>query len=169
MKIAYRKQSQNPDKHPLMNNDYFFDKYEIADDQEQAMIDAGYTVLSEQDFNSTMAALDLTAYNAAIAPTSTEIVNGIVERAKVFGDSIAKEFKTENVLMGITQAGKTVAVTKYMHWIEHHTLAGSLYAALEEIATKQAEGLPSDLSPFVTDERLTAFKNKIKVYLGIPI
>lgn len=169
MRIAFKTQIENPDKHAQMPDGYVWEKYEIEDNRHAEFEAMGFTILSIEEFNSVMAAIDLTAYNAAIAPTGSEIVNGIVERAKAFGESVAKEFKTENVLMGITQAGKTVAVTKYMHWIEHHTLAGSLYAALEEIAVKKAEGLPSDLAPFITTERLTAFENKIKTYLGIPL
>lgn len=169
MMIAYRPQSLNPDKPALMPDGYYWDKYEIEDGLVESFVAQGYTVISVESFNSDMSAIDLTAYNASIAPTAQQTVEAVVAAAKSFGEQLVAEFKTENVLMGITQAGKTVAVTKYLHWVEHHTLAGSLYASLEEIAVKQAEGIPSDLAPFVTDARLTTFKNKIQIYLGVPL
>lgn len=169
MMIAYKPQSLNPDKHPAMPDAYHWELYEIEDSLVENFQAQGFTLMSPADFAAAMALIDLTAYNVATAPTADQIVNAVVEAAKAFGEKIVKEFKTENVLMGITQQGKTVAVTKYLHWIEHHTLGGSLYAALEEIAAKQAEGLPTDLAPFITNDRLNGFKNKIKTYLGIPL
>lgn len=169
MMIAYKPQSQNVDKHPQMPDEYYFEKYEIDDSLQEQFSSLGYIVLSVENFNSAMSAIDLTSYNAAIAPTSAEIVAKIVENAANFGISISDEFKTENVMMGITQSGKTGVITKYLHWVEHFVEAGSLYEAIKEIDVKLTEGVPADYAPFITADRLTTFKNKIKTYLGIPL
>jgi hypothetical protein len=169
MMIAYTKQSSNPLKLVAMPDDYYWEKYEIDETLQEQFANLGYIVLTVENFETQMAAIDLTAYNTAIAPTPTQVVEKKISDAKDFGESILKEFATENVLMGITQAGKTEAVTRYLHFVEHYIEQGSLYAAINEINTKLTEGIPAELSPFVTTARITVFLNKIKVYLGITI
>lgn len=108
----------------------------------------------------------ITNHNPAIS--SQEHIHKIITDATKFGLQLADEFKVENVLMGITQAGKTGAVTTYLHWVSHYCSEGSLYEAINEIDKKLIAGLPPDLAPFVTADRLNAFKAKLKAYLGIP-
>jgi len=114
------------------------------------------------------------AYNtwesAYFAATPQQLVTGIVKKAKDFGNDLADSFATRNVLMGITQAGKTRLVTDYCHKLSHYMSTGSLYAAIEEINALKADlNRPSlGLSPFVTDEILDETKYAIQDYLGIP-
>ena len=152
-----------------MPDNYFFDKYEIEDARALEFEALGYIVCTEAEFNQTMNAIDLTAYNAAIAPTPQEIVDKKISDAKTFGETILNEFSRDNVLVGITQAGKTEAVTRYLHFVQHYVETGSLYAAINEINIKLSEGIPENLAPFVTNDRMINFLNKIKIYLGIPI
>lgn len=108
----------------------------------------------------------ITNHNSSI-PVN-EVIEKVIKDATAFGLKLADEFKVENVLMGITQAGKTGSVTTYLHWVSHYCSEGSLYEAINEIDKKLNAGIPADLAPFVTVERLTLFKAKLKAYLGIP-
>jgi hypothetical protein len=75
------------------------------------------------------------------------------------------EFASENVMMGITQAGKTKEVANYLTDVARHIQTGSLYEVINEIDRLKIEGLPQDLSPFITETRLDRFKQKILDYL----
>jgi hypothetical protein len=97
------------------------------------------------------------------------IIQAKIDDAVHFGKEIMDAFKRENILMGITQAGKTKAVHDYLHWVEHYVSSGSLYAGKDQVLNIiNANNIPADLSPFVTVPRLTIFVNKILVYLELP-
>jgi len=100
-------------------------------------------------------------------PTSEEIVATSISKAAKFGLEIIDATTVENVLMGITQARKTAAVSNYCHKLIHYLQTGYLYAAVDEIDAMIAAGVPQDLSPFVTEERLTECKTKLNQYLGV--
>jgi len=101
------------------------------------------------------------------APTPDQIVTKSLRGAEVFGRTLIESFKKENVLAGITQAGKTKAVADYCHKLEHYLGTGSLYAAIDEIDVLLLTVALSGLSPFVTSTRLNDYKTKLQVYLGI--
>jgi hypothetical protein len=71
--------------------------------------------------------------------------------------------------MGITQVGKTRALIIYCHRLLHFIETGSLYAALDELEVLLADTSQSktDLSPFVTNDRLNAAKAALRSYLGL--
>lgn len=94
-----------------------------------------------------------------------ENVKAIIEGAMRFGQDMMVEYASENVLMGITQAGKTKAVADYLANVIRYMQTGSLYEVIHEIERLKADGIPSDLNPFVTTPRLDAFKQKIVDYL----
>lgn len=102
-----------------------------------------------------------------ILSTTSESVDIIINNAVDFGLNTISQFRKENVLMGITQAGKTGAVTDYLHKLIHYTITGSLYQAVSEIDRLLLEGLPEELEPFITEVRLLDYKNKINTYLGV--
>jgi hypothetical protein len=104
---------------------------------------------------------------APIQPTMEEIVGKKIVDAQTFGQALLKEFATENVLMGITEAGKTIQVTDYLHKLSHYIMTGSLYAALTEIDVIISDTNKSDLDPFVTNDRMNIYKEKIQRYLGL--
>lgn len=99
-------------------------------------------------------------------PTPEEIAFTKINDAVVFGNKLIIEVATENVLMGITQAGKTKAVSDYCVNLQYYLRTGSLYAAIDEIDTLIAAVPPGDLDPFITVDRLNIYKSKIQAYLG---
>ena len=94
-------------------------------------------------------------------------VKKIVTEAISFGQNLIIDFAAENVLMGITQAGKTKEVADYLADVMRYAQSGSLYEVLAEVNRLQTSGLPAELAPFVTTDRMNAFKLKIEQYLGI--
>ena len=97
------------------------------------------------------------------------IVQAKIDNAVLFGKEIMDAFKRENILMGITQAGKTKAVQDCLHRVEHYVSSGSLYAGKDEVLNIiNTNNIPADLAPFVTVPRLTVFVNKILTYLLLP-
>jgi len=90
-----------------------------------------------------------------------------ITNAIIFGQELIVTFATENVLMGITQAGKTKSVSDYLADVTRYTQTGSLYEVINEIDNLIIEGIPQDLDPFVNQARLESFKSKIQNYLGL--
>jgi hypothetical protein len=95
----------------------------------------------------------------------TEQVRQIVRNAINFGVDLIEVFATENILMGITQAGKTKAVSDYLSDVTRYAQTGSLYEVINEIDRLIALGIPLDLAPFVTVARMADFKQKVLNYL----
>lgn len=93
----------------------------------------------------------------------------IIDNAKKFGIQVIQQFTIENVAMGITQAGKTRALSLYCKDIMTFLQSGSLYAAIEEIDDMIADESQekTDLNPFITNDRLNGYKTLIANYLGI--
>ena len=89
-----------------------------------------------------------------------------VTRAIVFGQNLVKDFAVENVMMGITQSGKTNQVRKATQEVISALSTGSLYDAIHE-----ARQIPQEQKDdtFVTDARLLVFINKIESFLGLPL
>lgn len=104
-------------------------------------------------------------YSAYSTATQTQLlINNAVKGAREFGISLLIEFASENVLLGITQAGMTNTVRKKLFQVADACMAGSLKDAITEIkAVPQAD---YD-STFITAQRLTFYMNKIEDYLGI--
>lgn len=106
---------------------------------------------------------------ANATPSQTAVVNNIIAQARAFGESLILEAARDNILMGIAQAGKTRAVADYCQKLMNYLQSGSLYAAIEEINAMINDLTRPllNLSPFITTERLIAFRTKIQAYLGI--
>ena len=109
------------------------------------------------------------AYQASLEAASQQqkAIRKIIQDAIKFGNDIIIEFAAENIAMGITQLGKTKAVADYLADVMRYAQTGSLYEVLAEIQRLEGLGLPADLAPFITTERLALFKGKIQSYLGI--
>lgn len=103
----------------------------------------------------------------AEAGTISASIKVIIENAMTFGHDMMVEFATENVMMGITQAGKTRDVSTLLADVAVYLNTGSLYEVVAEIERIKANGISGDLAPFVTVARLDAFKLKITNYLGL--
>lgn len=104
-----------------------------------------------------------------VAPPKTmaQIVDAKILASIAFGFQVIKEAAAENVMAGITQAGKTREVSDYLAALERYLRSGSLYAAIQEIDDLKADTQrPSDVAEFVTNDRLQNTRNKISTYLG---
>lgn len=121
-------------------------------------------------FNSALtsgqkASLDTIVANH-ILETTREIIDGIINDALVFGNTIKKDFVAENVMLGITQRGLTGHVRKTMREVKDAIESGSLYDAITEIKMLN----PSDFdNAILTPARILVFRNKIETYLHVPL
>lgn len=163
MKVCYNTHGDNPQKHPFMPSGYPWTQYEVEDDYP---CPAGFVELPLDEYLALKASFDLSAYLAAISPSPTELAKAKISAARDFGHDLIEDFAVGNMLLGIVPAGKTEAVTMYLHKLNHFVENGSLYAAVEEIDAIMARGVDSSLAPFVTDARLIEFKAKIQTYLN---
>jgi len=77
-----------------------------------------------------------------------EIIDAVYEEVK-------REFTSENIIMGITQMGKTVEVLNALEKLDYCLRSRSI-DAMEALFAE----IPRS-EPFLTEERLTAFKNRI--------
>lgn len=102
-------------------------------------------------------------------PTSEEIlanVRTVINKAITFGAQLTIEFASDNVLNGITQAGKTRLIADACQKAFYYLSTGSLYEARAEMLSIT---LTSDMAPFLTRSRVIDFVNKIETYLGLPL
>lgn len=104
-------------------------------------------------------------------PTADEIskqqISAYVDRLDAFCAAFIKGMKVENIGLGIGQAD-----TKVVRHITDTTAAalnavalGSLRVAIDQISIIPADQLDGH---FLTEARLTAKRNEIEVFLGIP-
>ena len=100
-------------------------------------------------------------------PTMQEIVTNKINDAIAFGNQLIIAASVENVLLGITQAGKTKEVSDFLNNMQVYLRSGSLYAAIDEINNLLESDLPSELSTYVSIARLNEYKTKIRTFLGI--
>lgn len=125
--------------------------------------------------------------NRLVPPVAPTIDANYIKVAKVlpikaFVDDMLASVISENILMGITQLGKTGAVLAFA--LRKVDVASSpdpigLYASLTNLSlTISIDVIDyhiahpetyADLSPFVTTQRLTDMKHKIQSFLGMPL
>lgn len=96
----------------------------------------------------------------------SEIAVQRITAAIEFGNKLVIEFAADNVALGITQAGKTKEVVDYCGNMLRYIQSGSLYEVIHEVDKLIAAGIPSGLAPFVTADKLEAFKQKIVDFLA---
>ena len=93
-------------------------------------------------------------------------IGEVVDKAMEFGHKLLVNFSMENVILGITEAGLTEAVLDYLEPIKSAVQTGSLYLVITKIDRLIFEGIPTNLSPFVSVEKLVLLKGDINKYLG---
>ena len=103
--------------------------------------------------------------------TTVEQYTALIQNAIVFGQTLTVQFATQNVMAGITQAGKTQAVLAYSSNLYTYLSTGSLYVAISEIEAMIADttSTKTSLAPFITNDILYAYLNQIQGYLGLPL
>lgn len=103
--------------------------------------------------------------------TTLEIYTGLVQAAINFGNTIIVQFATQNVMSGITQAGKTLPLLGYCSNLYLYLSSGSLYVAISELQRMidDTSDDKAELAPFITNSILYSYMNKIQSYLGISL
>lgn len=107
-------------------------------------------------------------YDTNYTPPETAVeivVKEKIENAIIFYNNLMVDFATENVLMGITQLGKTKEVADYLQNVMRYGQSGSLYEVINEVDSLILAGIPVGLSPFVTEQRLNDMKAQVSAYL----
>ena len=79
-----------------------------------------------------------------------------------FNDLVG-QFVTENILMGITQAGKTVLIQNTLQSVLNFGMTGSLYAAKDEM---NAITITAEMDPFLTETRRSNFIAKLDALIA---
>lgn len=95
-----------------------------------------------------------------------QAVQDAVKKAIDFGQKVLVQFSSENIQLGITQAGMTKQVRQVMSEVISALSTGSLYDAIDEA---KAIPLESKDATFVTDARLLKYVNMVESYLEIPL
>jgi hypothetical protein len=127
-------------------------------------------------FQDALSSEDQTTLNSILSayvnslPIET-IIQRSISNAQNFGNSLLLEYAAQNVLAGITQAGQTIPVSNYLANLYNYLSAGSLYAGIQEINNLIADtsDAKAALSPFLTNDIMYTYLNKIQTYLGIPL
>jgi hypothetical protein len=105
---------------------------------------------------------DLTVLNGIVESHNSEdltiVVRRKIEKAKILFERIATEFSTENVLMGITQAGKTKLIADTLKDVFYYGQTGSLYECLAAI---DAIVITPEMSPFLTEDRRAILRQRV--------
>ena len=107
----------------------------------------------------------LSAIVPANKPAQLQVEDAIRE-AISFGQDLIITFAAENVLLGVTQAGKTQDVRSATADAVSALATGSLYDA---IAAVRAIPVEDKDATFITDARMLGFINKIETYLNLPL
>lgn len=96
----------------------------------------------------------------------TEIVMAKVQGYKKFSSNVMDEFIVENIVLGITQQGKTRLVGETMKDLTYWLERCSMNEALAEIENIKSRITP-EMAPFITEARMNVFRDKILVFLGL--
>jgi hypothetical protein len=96
-----------------------------------------------------------------------EVVDERLQASMEFGLKMIRDAATENILTGITQAGKTREVSDFLSDVERYLRTGSLYAASDELSELAAGEIPEDIQTWVSQEKLLNAKSRIDAFLGL--
>lgn len=141
----------------------------ITEEQISYYQSKGFIVSTEEEYNTYLLSInsELEAWQAiSVQLEALATVDRAIRDAMDFGAIIIREFSSENVLLGITQLGKTGEVLDKLQSVLVAVQAGSLYEAINRIKAVPVEDY--DLV-FITEARLLGFCNKIETYLGLPL
>ena len=90
------------------------------------------------------------------------IIKAKVNKAIYGANEIIKQFATENIMMGITQAGKTKLIADSMSSVMYYCQTGSLYEVLTAL---NAITITQEMSPFLTEARKIEYIAKFTALL----
>lgn len=163
MTILFNTHENDPDLPPLYPPLAPWHVYEFEDENHPSiseLISQGYITKTPEQFATYVASIDMTVYNASIAPTASEIFDKQKAALIALFDSIETPFELWNVENGIAPP-ITGAVVQYLHFLDHYMEVGASDQVLVELDRLITEPPPPELAPFVTVARLTEFKNMI--------
>lgn len=124
-----------------------------------------WTVVSQEDYDALIEELQ-PLYDAWVVTAQRLQVEGIVAAARDFGMRVMINFAAENILLGITQDGKTGEVITKLASVMTALQAGSLYEAITQLRAVPSENYDDK---YVTAARLLTAVNKIETYLNLPL
>jgi len=117
----------------------------------------------------------ITEYTEEIPYDPAEaLLNTKVKPLSVFCEEFIQRFISQNMIMGITQQGKTRIlgeVTKeVMYWVRAMSLREVIYE-MDVLRERIAQGDPDVLAchPFISEERLVKCKAYVMDYLASPV
>jgi hypothetical protein len=159
MRILFNTQADNQGKHELMPAEYPYHIYEFENESPgmNELIMLGYFNYSVEEFETYKSGFDISAYEAAIAPTAIEVGKEALRKIKEICDDLVDDFKIRNQALGIAPP-ITGEVTLYLHKLNHYLEAQATSEAVNEIDRLIGVGTPTNLAPFITETALTEFK-----------
>lgn len=145
-----------------------------------------FEILFSETVDSEIEQQVISAYNSIDSNTfaqenAIKHTKQLGDNAEIFGKELMSKFRGENILMGITQAGKSGAVLSIMVEkvnvnndgfpvsVKEATETGTLYEAIKAVEYHIAKAQAGDydsIAPFITVERLENFKSSIVEYLN---
>lgn len=90
------------------------------------------------------------------------IVTAKIRAARAEFIQLAAEVAAENVLMGITAAGKTKLIADTLSNVFLYGSTGSLYEVLNELERLE---ITEEMAPFITADRVAQFKEKVQAVI----
>lgn len=94
---------------------------------------------------------------------ASTVVNKKVKKALNGAADLMSKFCAENIVLGITQAGKTKLIADTLKDVFYYTQTGSLYECLTAL---DAIVVTPEMSPFLTTQKINDLKSKVLDLLG---
>lgn len=128
----------------------------ILDQQHaESLVASGFTLMTDDQYAQ---------YRSNIV--IIDIVTQAIINDTAFGDELITEFSAENVILGISELGKTGDILDILSPVIEALRAGSL---IEAITRAKEISLASYDDIFITKPRLLIFINKLEDHLGITL
>lgn len=174
-------------KYAFLKNNAVVAINSVEDDDIRPMILAWEMVIDVEDIVPAPAVGWLLSGNKLVPPTPPVVDANWIKTNKVvpiktFVDDLLNTVISENIYMGISQAGKSGAVLNFANkkvdvasapypvslWesLTNLTLTVTIDVINVHLANISEYG---DLAPFITAPRLTTLKNKVQSFLGLPL
>lgn len=93
----------------------------------------------------------------------TLAVRASIRKSIIGAQDIVEQFATENVLMGITEAGKTKLIADAVSPVMYYLQTGAVTVAIEEL---QAIQIDETMAPFLTEVRRSQYVEKLQQLLA---